>query len=118
MRPAIIEQVKQSKFICSACGSARDCNCNAPALERLAEKKEQDRQRAKAYRERKDEEKQQPRHVTDKEEAAPKRIFGAQDFVEHVLGLVKVMSIKERARFHAAYLACSHQPTISRSLRA
>ena len=39
MRPAIIEQVKQSKFICSACGSARDCDCAAPALERLAELK-------------------------------------------------------------------------------
>src|SRR5262249_42044835 len=40
MRPAIIEQVKQSKFICSACGSSRDCDCAAPALERLAELEE------------------------------------------------------------------------------
>jgi hypothetical protein len=32
MRPAIIEQVKQSKFICSDCGSARDCDCSAPAI--------------------------------------------------------------------------------------
>ncbi len=41
------QTVKQSEFVCSACGSARDCNCNAPALERLAElekKKETQRQ--------------------------------------------------------------------------
>jgi hypothetical protein len=37
IRPAIIEQVKQSKFICSACGSGRDCDCNAPARLRAVE---------------------------------------------------------------------------------
>jgi len=50
LTPAIVQEQRQSEFVCSACGAARDCNCNAPALERLAEKKEQDRQRAKAYR--------------------------------------------------------------------
>jgi hypothetical protein len=49
--PAIVEQQKQSKFICSACGSARDCACDAPALERLAAIKEQTRQRTIKARE-------------------------------------------------------------------
>jgi hypothetical protein len=46
---------EEAKFICSACGADRGCNCNAPAVEKLATKLEQDRQRAKAYRERKNE---------------------------------------------------------------
>jgi len=51
-RPAIVQEQRQSEFVCSRCGAGRDCNCFAPAVARLAEKKEQDRQRAKAYRER------------------------------------------------------------------
>jgi hypothetical protein len=35
--PAIVEPQRQSEFICSGCGAARDCNCNAPALKRVAE---------------------------------------------------------------------------------
>jgi hypothetical protein len=49
--PAIVEQQRQSKFICSACGSGRDCDCNAPALERLAAIKEQKRQAQAKWRE-------------------------------------------------------------------
>ena len=30
-----VQYIKQSRFICSACGSSRDCDCNAPALERV-----------------------------------------------------------------------------------
>jgi hypothetical protein len=51
------------RFICSACGADRVCNCNAPAVEKLAAKMEQDRQRARKAREKKAEQKQQPRHV-------------------------------------------------------
>jgi hypothetical protein len=29
MMPAVIEQITQSKFVCSACGSGRDCDCAA-----------------------------------------------------------------------------------------
>jgi hypothetical protein len=47
------KQEQETPFICSACGAGRDCDCNAPAVERLAAKHEQDRQRAKAYRGRK-----------------------------------------------------------------
>lgn len=61
MRPAIIEQVGQSQFVCSACGAGRDCDCNAPAMERLAEIKEQARQRQIKKRE----QEQRLRHVTD-----------------------------------------------------
>jgi hypothetical protein len=31
------------KFICSACGADRGCNCNAPAVEKLAELREKQR---------------------------------------------------------------------------
>jgi hypothetical protein len=36
----IIDHRAQSKFICAKCGSARDCDCNAPAREREAARKE------------------------------------------------------------------------------
>ena len=55
---------EKAKFICSACGADRGCNCNAPAIEKLAQKQEQDRQRSREYRARKAEENQQSRHVT------------------------------------------------------
>jgi hypothetical protein len=62
----VIEVQKQqaAKFLCSACGADRGCDCNAPAIEKLAAKMEQDRQRSKASRERKTQQKQQSRHVT------------------------------------------------------
>jgi hypothetical protein len=63
--PAPRQQTLQAKYICSACGADRSCNCNAPAIEKLAQKQEQDRQRAKEYRARKAEENQQRRHVTE-----------------------------------------------------
>jgi hypothetical protein len=63
--PAPRQQALQAKYICSACGEDRICNCNAPAIEKLAQKQEQARQASKAYRERKAEEKQQPRHMTE-----------------------------------------------------
>jgi hypothetical protein len=66
--PAPRQQSPQAKYICSACGADRTCNCNAPAVDKLAQKQEQDRQRAKAYRERKAEENQSPRHVTPENE--------------------------------------------------
>jgi hypothetical protein len=49
--PAIVEQQKLSTYICSACDGARDCNCVAPALERLAAIREQSRQRTRRARE-------------------------------------------------------------------
>jgi hypothetical protein len=64
--PAIVEQQKQSKFICSACGSARDCDCAAPAMERIAEIQEQARQRKIKQRE-KAQQNQRSRHVTEDE---------------------------------------------------
>jgi hypothetical protein len=44
---------EQAKFQCSACGADRGCDCNAPAVEKLARKAEQDRINQRAYRERK-----------------------------------------------------------------
>jgi hypothetical protein len=57
------QKKEEAKFICSACGADRVCNCDAPAVEKLAAKMEQDRQRARKAREKKAEQKQQPRHV-------------------------------------------------------
>lgn len=54
--PAPRQQALQAKYICSACGADRVCNCSAPAIEKLAQKQEQDRQRAREYRARKAEE--------------------------------------------------------------
>ncbi len=62
---------QQSEFVCSACGSARDCNCNAPALNRLADLEAQQEKARIAARERKrrqrekEEQNQQPVTVTD-----------------------------------------------------
>lgn len=55
-----LDHRQQTKFVCSACGSGRDCDCSAPALERPAELKEQARQRQIKKRE----QNQEPRHVT------------------------------------------------------
>jgi hypothetical protein len=43
---------EQSKFQCSACGADRGCDCNAPAIEKLAAINEANRKKQKAYRER------------------------------------------------------------------
>jgi hypothetical protein len=58
-----------TRLRCTGCGEEVDAGCDcgaayAPVVERLAVKSEQDRQRARAYRERKAQEKQRPRHVT------------------------------------------------------
>jgi hypothetical protein len=33
----IVRQQEQSEFVCSSCGADRGCDCNAPALKRLAD---------------------------------------------------------------------------------
>jgi hypothetical protein len=43
---------EQPKFYCSACGSDRYCDCNAPALERLAAITEKSRQREREKKQR------------------------------------------------------------------
>jgi hypothetical protein len=43
---------EQPKFYCSACGSDRYCDCNAPALERLAAITEKSRQRDREKKQR------------------------------------------------------------------
>jgi hypothetical protein len=69
-----LQRKQEAQFICSACGADRGCDCNAPAVEKLAEKLEQDRQRAKRARERKKDEQNQPsRHVTNDAEVPVER---------------------------------------------
>lgn len=38
------QKKEEAKWLCSSCGADRDCNCNAPAVERLAEIRERARQ--------------------------------------------------------------------------
>jgi hypothetical protein len=44
---------EQAKFQCSACGADRGCDCNAPAVEKLAAIAENSRQKQQRYRDRK-----------------------------------------------------------------
>jgi hypothetical protein len=63
-----LQKKQDAKFICSACGADRGCNCNAPALEKLAEfeeKKERERQAAR--------ERMQLNRKKDKENQPPVR---------------------------------------------
>ena len=60
-----VQQIKQSKFVCSACGSGRDCDCNAPALEREAARREAQRQADARYAERRKEKRQQKQQSVD-----------------------------------------------------
>jgi hypothetical protein len=60
-----LQQKEEAKFQCSRCGADRGCDCNAPAVAKLAEIKEQARQRDRAYKERKRQEKQQSGDVAN-----------------------------------------------------
>ena len=92
-KPAIVQEQRQSEFVCSACGAARDCECNAPALERLAAKDEGNRQRQRAYRERKTalrnapvEKTDEPQAVTVDAKVLPAEVEEERDIVVKVLG--------------------------------
>jgi hypothetical protein len=47
---SIVQQQKQSEFVCSACGAGRDCDCNAPALKRLAAQREANKEAVRRHR--------------------------------------------------------------------
>jgi hypothetical protein len=66
MTAAIIEfqRKQQAKFMCSACGADRACDCNAPALEREAARREVKRQNVARHREKKRKQKQQSGSAT------------------------------------------------------
>src|SRR5262249_8876544 len=90
-KPAItqFQKKQEARFMCSACGADRGCNCNAPAVERLAEIKERARQRQRAYDERKRQQKQQSSYVRKPVEDSPNLLIqevsnGVADFSDHV----------------------------------
>jgi hypothetical protein len=63
MRSAAIIQFQkkqEARFLCSACGADRGCDCNAPAVEKLAELKEKHRIAARESARRKREKNQSP----------------------------------------------------------
>lgn len=57
------QKKQEVKFMCSACGADRGCDCNAPAVEKLAEMVEQRRKAKRAYNERKRQQKQQSGNI-------------------------------------------------------
>jgi len=75
-RPEIVRQVKQSQFVCSACGADRACDCNAPALERELARKEAHRVVAREHAKRKRGEKQRPIDINTPE---PSRMTSEPD---------------------------------------
>lgn len=93
------QKKQEAKFICSACGGDRACDCNAPAVEKLAEKREQDRQRARrAYEKKKSEQDQQPSHVRndDSLEETPTETVSDADH-EEGLRVIAVRGLLNRA---------------------
>jgi hypothetical protein len=105
MRPAFEQQIKQSKFVCTACGGGRDRDCNAPAMEREAARKEANRQANQRLREKKRQEKQQARDITP-EEPAPsedwkkKIALGIIDQAYHQVAEVRELLLIETVDDH------------------
>jgi hypothetical protein len=62
------QKKQQAKFICSACGAERGCDCNAPAVEKLAELKEKNRTAARESMRRKRQQNQRAVKVNFDEE--------------------------------------------------
>jgi hypothetical protein len=84
--PRQVQKKQEAKWLCSACGEDRNCNCNAPAVEKLAAKLEQDRQRARrAYEKKKAEQNQQPSHVR---EPAQTVFASAEEALAHAKNIV------------------------------
>ena len=61
------QKKQDAKFICSACGADRGCDCNAPAVEKYEQAKATSRKSSAAYRDRKRQQKQRIGDVTDDE---------------------------------------------------
>jgi hypothetical protein len=60
----IVQTKKESEFVCSACGADRACDCNAPALEREAARRELHRQAQIKHRNKKRQQNQELRDIT------------------------------------------------------
>jgi hypothetical protein len=71
MTAAIVQFQKQeeAQFICTACGADRGCKCDAPAIEKLAQIIEQNRQHKRRHDEKKAQQKQRSGNVTEDEAA-------------------------------------------------
>jgi hypothetical protein len=73
------QKKQEAKFVCSACGADRGCQCNAPAVEKVAAEMERQRQKARAYyQKKKSEQNQSPStgrngNDVDPEESAEER---------------------------------------------
>lgn len=79
------QKKQEAKFMCSACGEDRGCNCNAPAVEKIAAEKERQRQKARNWREKK-KQNQQSRTGTENND-------DAQSDADHEEGL-RVIAVR------------------------
>jgi hypothetical protein len=94
----------ETQFVCSSCGADRGCDCNAPAVERLAQIREDGRQRVRVHRARekeKAEQNQQLRNVTDDDmpTEAEAEASSQADIYYHACLLVEQMASPTRRRF-------------------
>lgn len=110
------QKKQETAFMCSACGADRGCDCNAPALKRLAdleERKERQRQQNRESMQRareKEKQNQSPVEYTDRAETAAHRAearcaaqwkrFTAQEernAVDNILEAISSLSDEQRA---------------------
>src|SRR5262249_50061582 len=105
--PAIIEQQRQSEFVCSACGAGRECDCNAPALKRLAKLEEKREQHRQANRRRMREKRQQDQRSGSDTGNIPdeQRIVTALDGVVQLTGedSIETAMARKVAENHQAF---------------
>ena len=59
------QKKQEAKFICSRCGADRDCNCNAPAVEKLAAQREAQRRADAKYAKKRKEKRKQNQDPVD-----------------------------------------------------
>lgn len=62
-----LQKKQETRFLCSACGADRGCDCNAPALEREAARRELHRQHQAKHRQKR-KQKQQGGDITTADE--------------------------------------------------
>jgi hypothetical protein len=84
--PEMVRQQRgqESPFVCSSCGADRGCDCNAPALERIAAKRERDREtsRARMRKHREKDKQNQPSVTRNKHVPGDTDVDNARDFDE------------------------------------
>lgn len=94
-----LQTKQEAKFMCSACGEDRACDCNAPAVEKLAAQRELTRQRVAKHRKKKNEQKQQSSNVTEGQQVFDSPQEAHEEEADHARGLhvIAALSVANRA---------------------